>query len=326
MNSSSLNAGLVDTTLIPTAAATLEQQQNSSMSALLQQTPPHPPSLQMLQQQTLPFHHHSPSSHLFIQGGNNNNNSSTTTNIYNENNNRNGMSGGNEGTTTLPYNTLDSFGGQQNYNNTFVEATKNALAGMMYQQPQYAGVVVDNKQGQPPNPIVEEDANAAACSSEDGDFRSGRIRKRRYSMARIQPTRIKKVMQSDEEIGRMVASVPVAIGSAMELFAEKLLQSAAGALQHSSTKTLSPVHIKQAILCTPHFAFLEPLLREVPLGTNIAATGRSATMMAATQQQIASQMMAQQIMAAHQQQQQQQFYQQQQESSNTTTTNITSNN
>ncbi|CAK5026352.1 unnamed protein product [Meloidogyne enterolobii] len=320
MNSSSLNAGgLVDTTLIPTAAATLEQQQNSSMSALLQQTPPQHPSLQMLQQQTLPFHHHSPSSHLFIQGGNNNNNN-TTTNIYNENNNRNGMSGGNGGTTTLPY-TLDSFGGQQNYNNTFVEATKNALAGMMYQQPQYAGIV-DSKQVQPPNPIVEEDTTAAACSSEDGDFRSGRIRKRRYSMARIQPTRIKKVMQSDEEIGRMVASVPVAIGSAMELFAEKLLQSAAGALQHSSTKTLSPVHIKQAILCTPHFAFLEPLLREVPLGTNIAATGRSASMMAATQQQIASQMMAQQIMAAHQQQQ---FYQQQQESSNTTT-NITSNN
>ena len=33
-------------------------------------------------------------------------------------------------------------------------------------------------------------------------------------------TRIKKVMQSDEEIGRMVASVPVAIGRAMEHFAE----------------------------------------------------------------------------------------------------------
>lgn len=31
-------------------------------------------------------------------------------------------------------------------------------------------------------------------------------------------------MQSDEEIGRMVASVPVAIGRAMEHFAEKFLQ------------------------------------------------------------------------------------------------------
>lgn len=50
-------------------------------------------------------------------------------------------------------------------------------------------------------------------------------------------------MQSDEDIGRMVASVPVAIGSAMEVFAEKLLLSAAECVQRSSTKTLSPMHM-----------------------------------------------------------------------------------
>lgn len=50
-------------------------------------------------------------------------------------------------------------------------------------------------------------------------------------------------MQSDEDIGRMVASVPVAIGSAMEVFAERLLQSAAECMQQSSTKTLSPMHM-----------------------------------------------------------------------------------
>lgn len=38
-------------------------------------------------------------------------------------------------------------------------------------------------------------------------------------------------MQSDEDIGRMIASVPVAIGSAMEHFAEKLLESAAQCVQ-----------------------------------------------------------------------------------------------
>lgn len=50
------------------------------------------------------------------------------------------------------------------------------------------------------------------------------IRRRRFSTAKIQPTRIKKVMQSDEDIGRMVQSVPVSIGRAMEHFAEKFLQ------------------------------------------------------------------------------------------------------
>jgi hypothetical protein len=50
-------------------------------------------------------------------------------------------------------------------------------------------------------------------------------------------------MQSDEEIGRMVASVPVAIGSVMELFSERLIQSAVGCLQNSTSKTLSPMHM-----------------------------------------------------------------------------------
>uniref|UniRef100_A0A7E4V746 CBFD_NFYB_HMF domain-containing protein n=1 Tax=Panagrellus redivivus TaxID=6233 RepID=A0A7E4V746_PANRE len=88
----------------------------------------------------------------------------------------------------------------------------------------------------------------------------GRIRKRRFSTARIQPTRIKKVMQSDEDIGRMIASVPVAVGSAMEHFAERLLDTAANVMHGTLNKTLSPHHIQQAIRQTPYFAFLAPIV------------------------------------------------------------------
>ncbi|OZC07591.1 hypothetical protein X798_05386 [Onchocerca flexuosa] len=91
------------------------------------------------------------------------------------------------------------------------------------------------------------------------------IRKRRFSSAKIQPTRVKRVMQSDDEIGRMVASVPVAIGRAMEHFAEKLLETAAQCVLYSTSRTLSPSHIKQAVMQTPHFKFLESLVREIPL-------------------------------------------------------------
>ncbi|VDM97119.1 unnamed protein product [Thelazia callipaeda] len=90
------------------------------------------------------------------------------------------------------------------------------------------------------------------------------IRKRRFSSAKIQPTRVKRVMQSDEEIGRMVASVPVAIGRAMEHFAEKLLETAAQCVLYSTSRTLSPSHIKQAVMQTPHFMFLESLMRDIP--------------------------------------------------------------
>lgn len=50
-------------------------------------------------------------------------------------------------------------------------------------------------------------------------------------------------MQNDEEIGRMVASVPVAVGRAMEHFAEKLLEASALSIQSSSSRTLSPCHM-----------------------------------------------------------------------------------
>lgn len=92
---------------------------------------------------------------------------------------------------------------------------------------------------------------------------AGPIRRRRFSTAKIQPTRIKKVMQSDEEIGRMVASVPVAIGRAMEHFAEKFLQAAAQATQLSNSRTLTPVHMKQAMMANQHFHFLADIFKEV---------------------------------------------------------------
>ena len=50
-------------------------------------------------------------------------------------------------------------------------------------------------------------------------------------------------MQSDEDIGRMVASVPVAVGRAMEHFAEKLLEAAAETVIASGAKTLTPAHM-----------------------------------------------------------------------------------
>lgn len=91
------------------------------------------------------------------------------------------------------------------------------------------------------------------------------IRRRRFSTAKIQPTRIKKVMQSDEEIGRMVQSVPVSIGRAMEHFAEKFLQASADATQFTTSKTLNPQHMKQAIMNTPAFGFLEPFFKDISL-------------------------------------------------------------
>lgn len=120
-------------------------------------------------------------------------------------------------------------------------------------------------------------SSSAGTSSQQQQAAAAVIRRRRFSTAKIQPTRIKKVMQSDEEIGRMVQSVPVSIGRAMEHFAEKFLQASADATQYTSSKTLNPQHMKQAILNTPHFAFLEPLFKDIslPQQTTDLATART---------------------------------------------------
>uniref|UniRef100_A0A914WF54 Transcription factor CBF/NF-Y/archaeal histone domain-containing protein n=1 Tax=Plectus sambesii TaxID=2011161 RepID=A0A914WF54_9BILA len=115
-----------------------------------------------------------------------------------------------------------------------------------------------------------------ASSDEHGPSTSGMpapIRKRRFSTAKIQPTRVKKVMQSDEDIGRMVASVPVAVGRAMEHFAEKLLEAAAEVVVASGAKTLTPAHIKTAAQQIPQFRFLDGLFAQVPTASTSRATG-----------------------------------------------------
>uniref|UniRef100_A0A1I7UN55 CBFD_NFYB_HMF domain-containing protein n=2 Tax=Caenorhabditis tropicalis TaxID=1561998 RepID=A0A1I7UN55_9PELO len=129
-------------------------------------------------------------------------------------------------------------------------------------------------------------STSSAGSSQQQQSAAAVIRRRRFSTAKIQPTRIKKVMQSDEEIGRMVQSVPVSIGRAMEHFAEKFLQASAETTQFTSSKTLNPQHMKQAILNTPHFAFLEPLFKDVSLPQQVADLNTARAEMTLREQQM----------------------------------------
>merc|ERR1739848_61329 len=70
--------------------------------------------------------------------------------------------------------------------------------------------------------------------------------KKRYN-SRFPPVRIKKIMQSDEEIGKVAAAVPVLISRAIEMFMTRLLQDAEKQILQRNARTLTPQHIKQAI-------------------------------------------------------------------------------
>lgn len=55
--------------------------------------------------------------------------------------------------------------------------------------------------------------------------------------------RIKKIMQCDEEVGKVAQAVPVIISRALELFVESLLKKAEVVTNARNAKTLTPSHL-----------------------------------------------------------------------------------
>lgn len=88
-------------------------------------------------------------------------------------------------------------------------------------------------------------------------------KKKKYN-ARFPAGRIKKIMQSDEEIGKVAQAVPVIISRTLELFVESLLTKTLKVTNSRNAKTLSPSHMKQCIMAENRFDFLRELVKNIP--------------------------------------------------------------
>ncbi|CAH0545989.1 unnamed protein product [Brassicogethes aeneus] len=88
-------------------------------------------------------------------------------------------------------------------------------------------------------------------------------KKKKYN-ARFPAGRIKKIMQTDEEVGKVAQAVPVIISRTLELFVESLLKKSTQITQARSAKTLTPSHMKQCILSESRFDFLKDLVKNIP--------------------------------------------------------------
>ncbi|XP_058637163.1 dr1-associated corepressor isoform X2 [Onychostoma macrolepis] len=84
------------------------------------------------------------------------------------------------------------------------------------------------------------------------------------SLCLVLQARIKKIMQTDEEIGKVAAAVPVIISRALELFLESLLTKACHVTQSRNAKTMTTSHLKQCIELEQQFDFLKDLVAAVP--------------------------------------------------------------
>lgn len=88
-------------------------------------------------------------------------------------------------------------------------------------------------------------------------------KKKKYN-ARFPPARIKKIMQTDEEVGKVAQAVPVIISRALELFAENLLNQANKVTLRRGARTLTPSHLKFCIENERKFDFLRDMVTNIP--------------------------------------------------------------
>uniref|UniRef100_A0A5S6R555 CBFD_NFYB_HMF domain-containing protein n=1 Tax=Trichuris muris TaxID=70415 RepID=A0A5S6R555_TRIMR len=81
--------------------------------------------------------------------------------------------------------------------------------------------------------------------------------------ARIPPVKVKRVLQSDEDIGKMSNAVPIVFAKLLEHFIEQVLLRTDEVANSFSVRTLSTTHMKLAAEREPSLNFLLPLFAGV---------------------------------------------------------------
>ena len=88
---------------------------------------------------------------------------------------------------------------------------------------------------------------------------------------RFPAARIKKIMQTDEDIGKIAMAVPLLVSKALELFLQDLCDRTYAVTLKRGAKTVNAFHLKQCIQTFNVFDFLKDTVSKVPdLGGSVA--------------------------------------------------------
>ncbi|KAI1496714.1 hypothetical protein F5X99DRAFT_413815 [Biscogniauxia marginata] len=75
--------------------------------------------------------------------------------------------------------------------------------------------------------------------------------------------RIKRIMQADEEVGKVAQQTPIAVGKALELFMVQLVNKSAEVARDKNSKRITAPMLKQAIDSTNEWDFLQDIVAKV---------------------------------------------------------------
>lgn len=76
--------------------------------------------------------------------------------------------------------------------------------------------------------------------------------------------RIKKMMQADEDVGKIATATPILVGKALECMIEDVLGAAAAVAIARRAKTVQPAHLREAVDSSEKYDFLRPTLQNAP--------------------------------------------------------------
>ncbi|KAI3996921.1 hypothetical protein MKX01_021197 [Papaver californicum] len=77
-------------------------------------------------------------------------------------------------------------------------------------------------------------------------------------------SRIKKIMQADEDVGKIALAVPLLVSKALELFLQDLCDRTYDVTLRRGAKTMSSLHLKQCVQSFNVFDFLKEIVSKVP--------------------------------------------------------------
>jgi len=81
---------------------------------------------------------------------------------------------------------------------------------------------------------------------------------------RFPAPRIKKIMQADEDVGKIALAVPVLVSKALELFLQDLCDRTYDITIRKGVKTVGSSHLKQCIQTYNVYDFLRDVVSKVP--------------------------------------------------------------
>ncbi|XHG03787.1 hypothetical protein AWENTII_007076 [Aspergillus wentii] len=127
--------------------------------------------------------------------------------------------------------------------------------------PEYVPEYVSEYVPEVPEPVPEMKYEEPAVPEESLQSRPGADVevKTKFPVARI-----KRIMQADEDVGKVAQVTPIAVSKALELFMISLVTKAAKEAKDRNSKRVTASHLKQAVAKDEVLDFLADIIAKVP--------------------------------------------------------------